>query len=70
MAMSKYGNRKTEVDGILFDSKKEAERWPKYSELYLKAFERMLEERERRGLPTEWKTAEEVMVWWMQIKAD
>lgn len=25
--MSKYGNRKTEVDGILFDSKKEAERW-------------------------------------------
>lgn len=23
----KYGNEKTEVDGILFDSKKEAERW-------------------------------------------
>lgn len=25
--MNKYGNRKTMVDGILFDSKKEAERW-------------------------------------------
>ena len=25
--MSKYGNRKTEVDGILFDSKHEAHRW-------------------------------------------
>ena len=25
--MQKYGNRKTEVDGLLFDSKKEAERW-------------------------------------------
>ena len=25
--LSKYGNRKTEVDGILFDSKREAERW-------------------------------------------
>ena len=25
--MNKYGNRKTEVDGILFDSRKEAARW-------------------------------------------
>ena len=30
--MNKYGNRKTEVDGFLFDSKKEATR---YSELVL-----------------------------------
>ena len=27
MQISKYGNRKTEVDGIVFDSKKEAERY-------------------------------------------
>lgn len=27
MGMSKYGNRKTVVDGIVFDSKKEAVRW-------------------------------------------
>lgn len=25
--MSKYGNRKTELDGMLFDSRKEAARW-------------------------------------------
>lgn len=25
--MQKYGNKRTEVDGITFDSKKEAERW-------------------------------------------
>jgi len=25
--MGKYGNRKTELDGMLFDSKHEAERW-------------------------------------------
>ena len=25
--MNKYGARKTEIDGIVFDSKKEAERW-------------------------------------------
>lgn len=25
--MSKYGNRKTEIDGIVFDSAKEARRW-------------------------------------------
>lgn len=31
---SKYGNRKTVVDGITFDSKREAERW-----LYLRARE-------------------------------
>ena len=30
--MSKYGNRKTELDGITFDSAKEAQRW---SELLL-----------------------------------
>ena len=27
MTWRKYGNRKTEVDGILFHSRKEAERW-------------------------------------------
>jgi hypothetical protein len=26
-AMSKYGNRKTEINGMVFDSKHEAERW-------------------------------------------
>ena len=26
-AVSKYGNRKTELDGMMFDSRKEAQRW-------------------------------------------
>lgn len=33
---SKYGNKKTEVDGIVFDSKKEANRW-KFLRVLLKA---------------------------------
>lgn len=45
---------------------KEFERWPKYKAIYLKAFERMLEERRRRGKPTEWRTPEEVFDWWME----
>jgi len=45
--------------------RKELERYPKYKENYLRAFTAMLKERERKGLPTKWKTAEEVMEWWI-----
>lgn len=45
-------------------------RWPKYKQLYLNAFERMLEERKRRGkLDGSWRmgtTAEDVFRWWME----
>lgn len=43
-------------------------RYPKYKQLYLKAFEAMLEERKRRGKPTtlKWETAEDVMRWWLE----
>lgn len=45
-------------------------RWPKYKNLYLLAFDRMLEERRRRGNVTgsqdEWTTAEDVFRWWME----
>ena len=41
-------------------------RWPKYKQLYLNAFERMLEERKRRGKESSWETAEEVFRWWME----
>lgn len=44
-------------------------RWPKYKEMYLRAFARMIEEREKRGLmkePTKWKTPEDVFEWWME----
>lgn len=45
-------------------------RWPKYRQLYLSAFDRMLLERRRRGKTTGiWKTdatAEDVMHWWLE----
>ena len=41
--------------------------YPKYREAYLRAFGRMLEERNRKGLETTWKTPEEVMEWWLEI---
>ena len=40
--------------------------FPAYKELYLHAFERMLQERKRRGKKSKWKTAEEVFLWWME----
>lgn len=44
---------------------KEFERYPIYKLNYLKAFERMLEERKKYGLVTNWKTADDVMQWWL-----
>lgn len=43
-------------------------RYPKYVNLYIKAFEMMLEERNRRGLETMgfWKNAQCVFDWWME----
>ena len=45
---------------------KELERYPKYKAAYLRAFGRMLEERKSRGLEVQWKTPEEVMLWWLK----
>ena len=48
------------------NQKKQFERWPKYRELYLKAFARMIDEREKRGLTSEnFTTPENVMRWWL-----
>lgn len=44
----------------------EFERWPRYKELYLRAFDRMLAQRAQRALPTDWRSAEEVFDWWME----
>lgn len=45
-------------------------RWPKYKNLYLRAFDNMLKERERRGkLEVSWRmgtTANDVFNWWME----
>ena len=45
---------------------KELERYPKFKQNYLKAFSRMLSEREKAGMPTTWQTPEDVMNWWLQ----
>lgn len=47
------------------EREKEFERWPRYRELYIRSFERMLEHRRECGLETQWRTGEEVYKWWM-----
>lgn len=41
------------------------ERYPRYRQSYIRAFDRMLEARKERGLGSEWKTGEDVMAWWL-----
>ena len=45
-------------------------RWPKYKQLYLNAFGRMLEERKQQNKKfserVDWVTAEDVFRWWME----
>lgn len=41
-------------------------RWPKYKQLYLNAFDRMLAERKQRGKESTWDSAEDVFRWWME----
>lgn len=45
----------------------EFERYPKYRNLYIRAFDRMLKAREERGLINRcgWKTGKDVFKWWM-----
>ena len=49
---------------------KEFARWPKYKAAYMRAFRKMLEERNRRGkLDGSWRIgtgAEDVYHWWME----
>lgn len=41
--------------------------FPQYKVAYIKAFDRMLEERKSKGLDTtKWKNGEEVFLWWME----
>lgn len=45
---------------------KEFADFPKYRDLYIHAFDRMLEERKRRGKESKWKDGYEVFLWWME----
>lgn len=44
----------------------EFQRWPKYKNLYIAAFDRMIQERIGRGKNCEWQTGADVFDWWMQ----
>lgn len=45
---------------------KEFSDFPKYKQIYIHAFERILEERDKRGKENRWKSGEEVFLWWME----
>lgn len=48
---------------------RDAERFPKYYQRYLKSFEELLRVRKERGLKSEnWNTAQDVMDWWIYGK--
>ena len=40
--------------------------FPKYKQMYLNAFERMLKELDRKGKSHTWETAEDVYRWWLE----
>lgn len=44
----------------------EFKRYPKIKAAYVRAFDRMLAERQKRGLPCDWQTGTDVMHWWME----
>ena len=45
---------------------KEFADFPKYKQMYIDAFDRMLEVRKARGKGGKWQTGEEVFLWWME----
>lgn len=40
--------------------------FPQYKYMYIRAFDKMLEVRKSKGKDTQWKTGEEVFLWWME----
>jgi len=49
---------------------KELEAYPKIKMSYIRAFDRMLLNRERRDVESEWKSGEQVMDWWLHGGSD
>ena len=45
-------------------------KYPKYRDGYLRAFDRMLKARKEARLPTEWRDARSVMMWWVGDNPD
>lgn len=48
------------------NQRKEFARFPKFRALYVRAFDRMIEQRKMARMPTTWTDGEEVMLWWLQ----
>ena len=48
-------------DGMLH----QFERWPKFKQAYIRAFQRMLDTRKTKGLENNWETPEDVFNWWV-----
>ena len=46
----------------------EFEQYPKYKEIYIRAFGRMVTARLESGLPTAWENGEDVFNWWVHRK--
>ncbi len=44
---------------------KDKEKYPNFYKAYLRSFRKMIENRKAKGKKTKWKTAEEVMNWWI-----
>lgn len=42
------------------------DRYPKYRNAYIRAFDRMIARRKEKGLPVRWKTGQECYDWWIQ----
>ena len=45
--------------------KREFLHYPKYKEAYIRAFDKMIIERQNRCLPTVWNSGEECFSWWV-----
>jgi phosphoadenosine phosphosulfate reductase len=52
--------------------KAQFERYPKFENLYLMAFQKLIDTRKELGLevPKKWETPEKLMQWWMQDEAE
>lgn len=42
--------------------------FPTFKLNYIRAFDRMLEARKAKNLPTQWESGEEVFLWWIEDK--
>ena len=45
--------------------KKEFKRWPKYEQMYIKAFQRAIEGRKKKGLPVLFDNGQDHFDWWV-----